>query len=244
DVGVVRGFIMAILGTLWIWVAGVIVSECLGLTNWSPLSGMTLIAVTILILACSGMANEATVIASITVGVAICVALALAGDMMQDLKTGYMVGSQPKKQQIAQLMATWMGPIIIIGLIFVLHKAYVLGSDRLPAPQAQALASVINGILGGNVPIQKYIAGAGIGAILSATGIGGLGVLVGLGFYLPFYIVLTYSIGSFLRIFVDWKKGVRFSNDVGIPIATGFIVGEAMVGVGYALYYVWAGMGS
>jgi uncharacterized oligopeptide transporter (OPT) family protein len=102
---------------------------------------------------------------------------------------------------------------------------------------------MIEGILGGDVPIQKYAAGAGLGALLSTSGIGGLGILVGLGFYLPFNIVLTYSIGTVLRIVSDWKLGHRFSDDVGIPVAAGLIVGEALVGVGFALSFVAAGLG-
>ena len=80
-----------------------------------------------------------------------------------------------------------------MGVIVVLHQAYGLGSEQIPAPQGQALATVIQGVLGGDIPIDKYAAGAGLGALLSSSGIGGLGVLVGLGFYLPFNIVLTYS---------------------------------------------------
>jgi putative OPT family oligopeptide transporter len=238
EMGFGRGLIMAILGVLWIWIAGVIVSECLGRTNWSPLSGMTLIAVTILILVSSGLSDAASTISSVIVGAAVCVALAQAGDMMQDLKTGFLVGSTPAKQQIGQFLSTWMGPILIMGLIFVLHNEYVLGSKELPAPQGKALASVIQGIQGGDVPVLKYIAGALIGALLSTGGIGGLGVLTGLGFYMPFAIVLTYSLGCFIRIFVDWKKGTQFSHNVGIPIAAGLIVGEALVGIGYALIKV------
>ena len=242
EMGIIRGGLMALLGTIWIWVAGVILSECIGRTNWSPLSGMTLIAVTILIVISRGLGDDtASIISSIMVGAAACVAMAQATDLMLDLKTGYLVGASPRKQQIGQFLATWLGPILIMALIFVLHKAYGLGSDRLPAPQGQALASTIQGILGGDVPLHKYIAGAGLGALLSASGIGGLGILVGLGFYLPFAIVLTYSIGTLLRIFVDWKKGPQFSEEVGIPVATGLIVGEALVGVGFALYFVIAG---
>jgi len=128
-----------------------------------------------------------------------------------------------------------------MALIFILHQAYELGSDRLPAPQGQVLASMISGILGGNVPVDKYIAGAGLGAILSASGIGGLGILVGLGFYLPFNIVLTYTIGTIARLLADWKLGKQWSEGVGVPVAAGLIVGEALVGVGFALYYVIAG---
>lgn len=241
EMGIGRGLLMAVMGTLWIWVAGVIVSECLGRTNWSPLSGMTLIAVTILIIVSSGLGDVASTVASVLVGAAVCVALAQAGDMMQDLKTGFLVGSTPSKQQIGQFLSTWIGPILIMGLIYILHRAYGLGTERLPAPQGQALASVISGIQGGNVPIQKYIAGAGMGALLSSGGIGGLGVLIGLGFYMPFATVLTYSIGCFTRIIVDWKKGTHFSNNVGIPIAAGLIVGEALIGIGFALYFVIKG---
>ncbi|MBW8039853.1 MAG: oligopeptide transporter OPT family protein [Planctomycetes bacterium] len=239
--GIIRGGVMAIFGTLWIWVAGVILSECIGRTNWSPLSGMTLIAVTILVVIASGLGDKAAIIASIMVGAAACVAMAQATDLMLDMKTGYLVGASPKMQGYAQFLGTWLGPALVMAMIFVLHKAYGLGSERLPAPQGQALASMIKGILGGEVPVQKYIAGAGLGALLSASGIGGLGILVGLGFYLPFNIVLTYSIGTLLRLLVDWKKGKNFSEEVGIPIAAGLIVGEALVGVGFAMYYVFVG---
>jgi putative OPT family oligopeptide transporter len=241
EMGLFRGALMALIGTLWIWVAGVILSECIGRTNWSPLSGMTLIAVTILIVICSGLSDSAATIASVMVGAAACVAMAQACDLMLDLKTGYLVGASPRKQQIGQFLATWLGPVVIICLIFVLHKAYGLGSDRLPAPQGQALASTIKGILGGDVPLEKYIAGAGLGVLLSASGIGGLGILVGLGFYLPFAIVLTYSIGMAIRMLLDWRKGPQFSEEVGIPVAAGLIVGEALVGVGFALYFIIAG---
>ncbi len=241
EMGMVRGLFMAVLGTVWIWVAGVVLSECIGRTNWSPLSGMTLIAVTILVVISAGLGDSASIISSVMVGAAACVAMAQATDLMLDLKTGYLVGAIPRKQQAGQFLATWLGPIVIMALIFVLHQAYGLGSDRLPAPQGQVLASMIQGILGGEVPIQKYAAGAGLGALLSASGVGGLGILVGLGFYLPFNIVLTYSIGTVLRIVSDWKLGHRFSDDVGIPVAAGLIVGEALVGVGFALYYIISG---
>ena len=170
-----RALGMALLGSLWIWVAGVIVSECLGRTNWSPLSGMTLIAVTILVFIGSGLADQEVIVSGIIVGAAICVAIAQAGDMMLDLKAGYLVGASPRKQQIAQMLATWLGPILVMGLIFVLHSSYELGSSRLPAPQATALAGVIEGILGGDVPAFRYAASAGLGALLAFSGLGGPG---------------------------------------------------------------------
>jgi putative OPT family oligopeptide transporter len=242
QMGIVRGVIMAVLGTIWIWMAGVILSECIGRTNWSPMSGMTLIAVTILIVITRGLGDKAAIISSVMVGAATCMAMSQATDLMLDLKTGYLVGAIPRKQQIGQFAATWLGPVLMIGLLFVLHKAYGLGSEKLPAPQGTVLASMMKGILEGNVPVFKYLAGAGLGALLSTTGIGGLGIQVGLGFYLPFSIVLTYTIGTILRIASDKIKGRHFSEQVGIPIAAGLIIGEGIVGVGFAIYYIISGM--
>jgi len=242
NMGIGRGVIMAVVGTLWIWIAGVILSEAIGRTNWSPLSGMTLIAVTILIFISSGLGDtESAIVSAIMVGAAACVAMSQATDLMLDLKTGYLVGATPRQQQLGQFMGAWLGPIIIMVLIFVLNEAYVLGSDKLPAPQGQALASMVNGIMGGNVPAEKYLAGAGLGALLSIFQ-PGLGITVGLGYYLPFNIVLTYSIGTALRAVTDWKLGHSWSDHVGIPTAAGLIVGEALVGVGFAISMILGAM--
>lgn len=237
EVGLARGLMMAILGTLWIWMAGIILSEAIGRTNWSPLSGMTLVAVTILIMitqSFGGMDTGQAIVASVTVGAATCVAMSQATDLMLDLKTGYLVGATPRMQQMGQFAGAWLGPIVIIVLIFVLHNAFGLGSDKLPAPQGQALASMVQGITGGDVPIEKYLAGAALGALLSAVQ-GGLGITVGLGFYLPFNIVLTYSLGTLVREISDRKMGHHWSDNKGIPIAAGLIVGEALMGVGNAV---------
>jgi putative OPT family oligopeptide transporter len=235
-----RAALMAVLGTLWIWVAGVIVSECIGRTNWSPLSGMTLIAVTIVvIIAKAGMTDPAAVVSSIVVGVAICLAVSQATDMMLDLKSGYLIGAIPRRQQLAQYIGCWLGPCIVVFLMLLLNQQYHIGSDKLPAPQATALASVVDGIMSDDVPSYRYVAGAGLGLLLAFSGLGGIGVLVGLGFYMPFNIVMTYTVGNFLRIFSDAWLGKKFSHDVGIPIAAGLIVGEALVGVGYALVMVF-----
>jgi putative OPT family oligopeptide transporter len=242
QMGLGRGLLMAVVGTLWVWIAGVILSEAIGRTNWSPLSGMTLIAVTILIFISSGLGDtKAAIVSAIMVGAAACVAMSQATDLMLDLKTGYLVGATPRKQQLGQFIGAWLGPIVIIGLIFVLHEAYQLGSDKLPAPQGQALASMVNGIMGGDVPGQKYLAGAGLGALLSLFQ-PGLGITVGLGFYLPFNIVLTYSIGTVLRLASDHWLGQGWGENTGIPVTAGFIVGEALVGVGFAVSMILEAM--
>ncbi|MGI9232293.1 MAG: OPT family oligopeptide transporter [Woeseiaceae bacterium] len=238
-IGLGRGLAMALLGTLWIWMAGIILSEAIGRTNWSPLSGMTLVGITLLIVVTHGMERSDSIIAALMVGAATCVAMSQATDLMLDLKTGYLVGATPRKQQIGQFAGAWLGPIVVIGVIFVLNESYGLGSEQLPAPQAQALASTIDGILGGDVPTEKYMAGAVLGGLLSAV-MGGLGITVGLGFYLPFNIVLTYSLGTLARELSNRFKGNTWSEEVGIPIAAGLIIGEALVGVGNALMIVFA----
>ena len=241
SIGLGGGIAMAILGTLWVWMAGIILSEAIGRTNWSPLSGMTLVGITLLIVVTQalGLDRADSIIAAIMVGAAMCVAMSQATDLMLDLKTGYLVGATPKMQQFGQFIGAWLGPIVVIFVIFALHEAYELGSARLPAPQAQALASTVDGIMGGDVPVQKYAAGAVLGGVLSAL-MGGLGITVGLGFYLPFNIVLTYSLGTLGRELADRFKGKDWSDNVGIPIAAGFIVGEALVGVGDAIRHVLA----
>ncbi len=239
NISLLSGIAMAIMGTLWIWMAGIILSEAIGRTNWSPLSGMTLVGITLLIIVTQavGMDRADSIIAALMVGAATCVAMSQATDLMLDLKTGYLVGATPRMQQIGQFAGAWLGPIVVIGVIFVLDASHGLGSDKLPAPQAQALASTIDGIMGGDVPTEKYAAGAVLGGILSAV-MGGLGITVGLGFYLPFNIVLTYSLGTLARELSDRFRGKTWSEEVGIPIAAGLIVGEALVGVGDALHIV------
>jgi putative OPT family oligopeptide transporter len=235
-----RAASMALLGTLWVWVAGVVVSECVGRTNWSPLSGMTLIAVTIVILiAKGGLDDAAAITSSMLVGAAICLAISQASDMMLDLKSGYLVGAIPRRQQLAQFVGAWLGPVIVIFLMILLNSQYQIGSERLPAPQAQALASVTEGILNDNVPAFRYTAGAGLGLLLALSGLGGIGVLIALGFYMPFQIALTYTVGNVLRIIADKTLGTKWSHEYGIPIAAGLIVGEALVGVGNALVRVF-----
>jgi uncharacterized oligopeptide transporter (OPT) family protein len=98
---------------------------------------------------------------------------------------------------------------------------------------------VTEGILNDNVPAYRYTAGAGLGLLLALSGLGGIGVLIALGFYMPFQIALTYTIGNILRVASDKVCGSKFSHEIGIPIAAGLIVGEALVGVGNALVKVF-----
>ena len=128
--------------------------------------GMTLIAVTIvIIIAKSRMSPPAAVLSSMIVGASICLAISQASDMMLDLKSGYLVGAIPRRQQLAQFIGVWLGPFIVVFLMLLLNHQYKIGSDKLPAPQATALASIIDGIMNDNVPAYRYVAGSGAWAI-------------------------------------------------------------------------------
>ena len=236
-----RAAVMAILGTLWVWVAGVVVSECMGRTNWSPLSGMTLIAVTIVILiAKGGLDDAATITSSMLVGAAICLAISQASDMMLDLKSGYLVGAIPRRQQLAQFVGAWLGPVIVIFLMILLNQQYEIGSERdFPHPRLRrSPRSPKESSTTTSRPTATRQA-PGWDMLLALSGLGGIGVLIALGFYMPFQIALTYTVGNVLRIVSDKALGVKWSHEVGIPIAAGLIVGEALVGVGNALVKVF-----
>ncbi|MEL7499168.1 MAG: OPT/YSL family transporter [Planctomycetota bacterium] len=273
--------LMTLLGILWIWIAGVIVAECIGRTNWSPLSGMTLIAVTILIVIANamGMDQKQTIVSSMVVGAAICLAISQASDMMLDLKSGYLVGGVPRRQQMAQFIGAWLGPCVVMVLMLILaasgntkttpsesndpnavvqnqtaNETQVasanpdkiekgFGSEEIPAAQASALASVIKGLVKGNVPAHRYTAGGILGWLLAVSGLGGIGVMVALGFYMPFNIVLTYTFGCLLRVVTNKAAGHRWAEESGIPIAAGLIIGEALMSVAFAIYKIGEGAG-
>lgn len=220
---------VAVAATVWLGLAGMIVAQAAGATDISPLSGLALIAVTIM-LALS--ANNVPL--AISIGVAVCVATNQCSDMMGDLKTGHLVGASPRKQQLAQLMVAWIGPAIAVGTVLLLWASGPDGANgfgpgtALPAPQAGALQGMVEGVVSGNAPIDKYLAGASIGGALALFPISGLGVLVGLAMYLPFDITLGYGIGCLASMGLEKWKGRRFYGDILVPVAAGFIIGEAL----------------
>ncbi len=229
----VRILVIAFVGVIWMWFAGIIVAQVTGMTDWSPISGMSLIAVA-LVLYLSGM----NVLVSVVMGAMVCVAISLASDMMQDLKTGFLVGAKPVRQQLVELATTWIGPVVAFGVLLLINKAYGIGTAKVPAPQASALKGIVEMIIGGNVPVAKYLLGAIIGAALSVTGIPGLGVLIGISMYLPITYILPYSLGCIVNLIVEGIKGKRWVEEWGVPFAAGLVVGEATVTLLFALYKV------
>jgi len=246
SIGIVAALIVSLVGTLWLWFAGIIVSQATGMTDWTPISGMSLLAVAILML----FLPSDQVVTAVLIGAAVSVAIAECADMMQDLKTGYLVGSRPYRQQALQLMVAWIGPVVSIAVMLLIwnsggtdpltgHKlpGFGPGTD-IEAPQAVALGATINSVIKGNVPVQKYLAGGILGALLSFSGIPGLGVIMGIAMYLSIKYILPYGLGSLIYLLVAWKFGKEWAEKWGVPFAAGLIVGEALLIITFAMLTV------
>lgn len=229
-----RALIIALVGAAWIWFAGIIIAQCAGMTDWSPISGMALLTVVLVLL----LSGSGAVVGAVLLGAALCVAITCAADMMGDLKTGYLVGSQPKRQQIVELISTGLGPVVCMLVLATIVAVNLKATEgQIPigpgtptvAPQAQALQAVITGVQGGEMPYALYGFGALLGALLGLGAFPGLGVLVGLSMYLPFIYISTYGLGCIINMIVVKAKGKRWSEDWGVPFAAGLVVGEAIL---------------
>lgn len=228
----VRSMIIALIGAAWIWFSGIIIAQCTGMTDWSPISGMALITIVLVLV----LAGRADVIGALIIGVALCVAITLASDMMADLKTGYIVGAQPKRQQALEMVMGGIGPVVSMFTLLLIAQANMAkfgvpmgaGTDTT-APQAQALQAVITGVQGGDMPYVLYAGGAIMGALLGLGAFAGLGVLVGLSMYLPMFYIATYGVGCVINMFVARVKGRTWAEEWGVPVAAGFIVGDALL---------------
>ncbi|MCW5776966.1 MAG: OPT/YSL family transporter [Phycisphaeraceae bacterium] len=227
-----RAAVIAIVGALWIWFAGIIIAQCTGMTDWSPISGMALLTVVIVML----LAGTGAVLSAVLLGAALCVAITLAADMMADLRTGHLVGARPVKQQILELCVVPIGPVVCMFTVLLIAavniKTYgvALGPETpTSAPQAQALQAIITGVQGGEIPFALYGCGALLGALLGLGAFSGLGVLVGLSMYLPFFYIATYGIGCLANMTLAKVKGRAWAEEWGVPFCAGLIVGESVL---------------
>lgn len=227
-----RALIVALIGVVWIWFGGIIIAQCTGMTDWSPISGMALLTVVLVML----LAGATEVAGAVLIGAAMCVAISCAADMMQDLKTGHLVGAQPRRQQIVELASTGIGPVITMATILLIVAANMENFQKpigpgtaTVAPQAQALQAVIIGVQGGDIPYALYGCGAGLGVVLGLGAFSGLGVLVGLSMYLPIVYILPYGVGCLANMGVSAVKGKTWAEEWGVPFCAGLIVGEAVL---------------
>jgi putative OPT family oligopeptide transporter len=222
---------VAIFGILFVTVAARIVG-IVGVTS-QPTSGITL--VTLLgvasIFAAVGWTEPAARAAVLTVGTLVAVAASKSGDISQDLKTGWLVGATPARQQLGQLIGASCACWVVAGTVVLLGQAYTFGSRDVPAPQAMLMKTIIEGVLEGELPWGLVLTGGGValGAIL--CGVSALAFAIGV--YLPLSSMAAIYAGGCARAMVDRRRRSHpaGSGDPGVLAASGLVAGEGLAGV-------------
>ncbi len=231
---------VTILGAVLIVIFGfffaTVSSRMVGLVGSSnnPVSGMaiaTLLFAT-LCLKATGDSNVHGMMGAISIGSVICIVAAMAGDTSQDLKTGYILGATPKKQQIGELIGAVISAFTIGGVLVLLDSAWGFGTADLSAPQATLMKMIVEGVMNGNLPWALVFIGVFIAIVIEILGISVLPVAIGL--YLPLELSATIMVGGVLRWFVDKKQASGEKNKdagSGILFCSGLIAGEGLVGI-------------
>lgn len=214
-------------------------SRMVGLIGSSnnPVSGMAIatLLISTLLLKATGNDGINGMIAAIVIGGVICVIAAIAGDTSQDLKTGFLVGATPKKQQIGELIGVAVSAVAIGAILYLLSMAWGgYGSEDLPAPQAVLMKMIVEGVMGGNLPWNLVFVGVFIALVVEVLGIPVLPFAIGL--YLPIYLSVPMMLGGLLRWYLEKRKYAsekEKDNTVqsGVLYSSGLIAGEGIVGI-------------
>ena len=226
---VICGFFFATVSSRMVGIVG---------SSNNPVSGMaiaTLLIATMLLKA-SGMIGYPGMVSAIAIGTVICIIAAVAGDTSQDLKTGYIIGATPKKQQIGELIGVVVSALAIGGILYLFNNAWSYGTPELPAPQAMLMKMVVEGVMGGNLPWNLVFVGVGIAIVVEILGIPVLPFAVGL--YLPIYLSTPMMVGGAVRWFFERKGDNKEGIDRGVLYCSGLIAGEGLVGILLAVFAV------
>ena len=220
-------------------------SRMVGLVGSSnnPVSGMaiaTLLFAT-LILKATGDGGVHGMQGAIAIGSIICIIAAISGDTSQDLKTGYLLGATPKKQQIAEILGVVSSAFAIGGTLYLLDSAWGFGSAELGAPQATLMKMIIEGVMNANLPWGLVLIGVCIAIVVEVVGIPVLPFAIGV--YLPVQLNACIMVGGLIRLFMDRlkkeeKEKTAIVND-GILFCSGMIAGEGVIGILLALTAVF-----
>lgn len=221
-------------------------SRMVGLIGSSnnPVSGMAIatLLISTILLKSTGSTGIEGMTAAIVIGGVICVIAAIAGDTSQDLKTGFLVGATPKKQQMGEIIGVVVSSIAIGGILYLLSMAWGgYGSNDLPAPQAILMKMIVEGVMGGNLPWNLVFAGVFIAIVIEILGIPVLPFSIGL--YLPIYLSVPMMLGGALRWVLEKRKynSDKEKNNVvqsGVLYSSGLIAGEGIVGILLAVFAV------
>jgi putative OPT family oligopeptide transporter len=242
--GMTAAIVMLIAGFFFCVVSGYLVGM-IGSTN-NPISGITLstLIVAALLMVALGVSGESGVIAVLGVASVVCVAAAVAGELLQDFKVGYILGGTPRTIQLVELVAVVVAALVMYFPLLILYKANLahggsgFGDPALSAPQASLMAFLAKGIVGGDMAWPLVIVGVAFGLTMILLQVKSP-MLVSVGMYLPFGTTSAIFVGGMIRWLADTiaeKKGfneaqmARFGN-VGVLIASGLIAGEALMGL-------------
>lgn len=240
-VSLLGAFIVVIFGFFFATVS----SRMVGLVGSSnnPVSGMAIATLLIatLILKITGADGVVGMASAIAIGSIICIVSAIAGDTSQDLKTGYILGATPKKQQIGELIGITAAALAIGGTLYILDSAWGFGSDELGAPQATLMKLIVEGVMGGNLPWGLVAIGVCIAVVVELIGIPVLPFAIGV--YLPVQLNACIMAGGVIRLIMEKLKKSddekqKTVND-GLLFCSGMIAGEGLVGILLAILAIF-----
>jgi putative OPT family oligopeptide transporter len=225
---------VGVFGVLFVAVAARIVG-IVGVSS-QPTSGIALVTLlgTASIFAAAGWTDPGARAGVLTVGTIVAVAASKAGDISQDLKTGWLVGATPARQQLGQLIGAAFACWAVAATVMLLGEAYEFGSKEIPAPQATLMKTIIEGVLAGALPWDLVLTGAGLAIAAMLCGVSGLAFSIGI--YLPLATMAPLFVGGCVRALVERKQAPAApgDSDTGILAASGLVAGEGLAGVAIA----------
>jgi putative OPT family oligopeptide transporter len=222
---------VGVFGVLFVAVAARIVG-IVGVSS-QPTSGITLVTLIAVasLFAAAGWTDGDARAAVLTVGTIVAIAASKAGDISQDLKTGWLVGATPARQQLGQLIGAAFACWGVAATVLLLGSAYTFGTKEIPAPQAMLMKTIIEGVLSGALPWGLVLTGAGLSFAVILCGISGLAFAIGV--YLPLSTMAPIFVGGCARGLVERsRQGLPMEgSDAGVLAASGLVAGEGLAGV-------------
>jgi putative OPT family oligopeptide transporter len=238
-------FLGVLLAILFGFFFVVVAARIVGLvgSSSSPVSGMTIatLLVTCLILMQFGITGVAGMITAMSVGTIVCIAVCMSGDIAQDLKTGYLLGATPKRQQWFEFVGLATSAVTMGFVVFILAKSFGIQTPDNPngllAPQANVMAAIVQGVMMGNLPWGPILVGVMLGTAIELVGVSSLPFAIGL--YLPLSLSTPIMAGGLLSLAI--KKASKSPKEAaqrgekGILFGSGLVAGDALIGVAVAI---------
>ena len=239
-VNLVGALIIVVFGFFFATVSSRMVG-LIGSSN-NPVSGMTIATLLFatVILKVTGTTGLTGMVGAISIGGIICIVAAIAGDASQDLKTGFIVGATPSKQQVGEIIGVVASSAAIGFVLYLLNEAWGYGTEKIPAAQATMMKMLVEGIMNEELPWAMILIGVFIAIVVEILKMPVMPFAVGM--YLPFSLSAGIMAGGIVRIFVEKKKGTeaekKARTDRGLLFTSGMIAGEGIIGILLAVFAV------